>query len=130
MLHQKLFAHHAPSADEQTEGQRNLSRMPKATLVAPARPGGCQKSPELTTDTAWPLSPPQLMGDDVELRVPPHPPLLWAESLGGEEAERKGLGEASHHQGGSRPESVWLPTETRHEAVSYTHLTLPTSLRV
>lgn len=97
--------------------------MPKATLVAPARPGGCQKSPELTTGTAWPLSPPQLMGDDVELRVPP-PPLLWAESLGGEEAGRKGLGEASHHQGGSRPESVWLPTETRHEVMAKMNLNL------
>ena len=68
------------------------------------------------------------MGKDIEGVCPPPPNTEWgqslAESLGGEEAGRKGLGEAGHHRGGSRPESVWLPTETRHEVMAKMNLNL------
>ena len=68
------------------------------------------------------------MGEDVELRVPPPAlPLRGPES--GRELRRgggweEGPGEAGHHRGGSRPESVWLPTETRHEVMAKMNLNL------
>lgn len=41
-----------------------------------------------------------------------------------EEAGPKGGREAGHHGRGPRPESVWLPRETRHEVMAKMNLNL------
>lgn len=72
--------------------------MPKATLVAPSRPGGCQ-SLGLSPGTALIQFPSQMRGKIIELRVPPtkHGGQSLAAGLGREEGGRKGRGEARHH---------------------------------
>lgn len=98
-----------------SQGPEGLSLVPEPPWQLQPGPGGGGVCSRDLTPGSSPRSPSQRKRRMLS---------YWDQRPGREEGGREEGPRGGHHGGGSRPESVWLPTETRHEVMAKMNLNL------